>query len=144
MSPRLTEAAVPVHPERPDLLHRRFTPLRLVAAKLRASTVPADAFFDPDDFMVVSWAVADRPAGVHVFKHVDTRRVINLDADGVPYRRDERGGWSRYATLREAVDALDLWELPWLRPELAGHRGGCAWEERRARFEELTGADRAS
>jgi hypothetical protein len=137
---------VPAHPEPPDLLHRRGAPLRLVAAKLRASTVPADAFFDPDDFMVVSWAVGDRPPGVQVFKHVDTRRVINLDADGVPYRRDERGTWSRCATVREAVDALALWELPWLRPELAGHRRGRTWEERWARYEELTGtgADRAS
>ena len=137
---------MPVHDERPDLLHRRFAPLRLVAARLRTSTVPADAFFDPDDFMVVSWAVADRPMGVHVFKHVDTRGVINLDADGVPYRCDDRGGWSRHATLREAVDALALWELPWLRPELARHRRGCTWEERWARYEELAGAgaDRAS
>ena len=137
---------MPVPPERPDLLRRRDAPLRLVAAKLRASTVPADAFFDPDDFMDVSWAVGDRPAGVHVFKHVDTRGVINLDVDGVPYRRDERGGWSRCATLREAVDTLGLWELPWMRPELAGHRHGCTWEERRARHEELAGAeaDRAS
>jgi len=137
---------MPVSPERPDLLHRRFAPLRLVAAKLRASTVPADAFFDPDDFMDVSWAIGDRPAGVHVFRHIDTRGVINLDADGVPYRRDDRGGWLRCATLREAVDALGLWELPWLRPELARHRHGCTWEERRTRHGELAGteADRAS
>jgi len=137
---------MPVPPERPDLIRRRDAPLRLVAAKLRASAVPADAFFDPDDFMDVSWAVGDRPAGVHVFKHVDTRGVINLDADGVPYRRDERGGWSRCATLREAVDTLGLWELPWMRPELAGHRDGCPWEERWARQEELprAEADRAS
>ena len=105
---------MPARPEPPDLLHRRFAPLRLVAAKLRASTVPADAFFDPDDFMDVSWAVGDRPAGVHVFKHVDTRGVINLDADGVPYRRDEPKwrvatadeigsfGWHGHRSLRES------------------------------------------
>jgi len=108
--------------------------------------VPADAFFDPDDFMVVSWAVVDRPPGVDVFKHIDTRNAINLDTDGVPYRRDGPGGWERCATLRDAVDALGLWELPWLRPELAAYRHGRAWDERWELHDELagTGVGRAS
>jgi hypothetical protein len=137
---------VPVPVEPPDLLHRRFAPLRLVAATLRASAVPADAFFDPDDFMLVSWCGGDRPPGVNVFRHVDTRGVIGVDGNGVPFRRDPDDGWKRCTTFREAVDALGLWELPWLRPDLAAHRQGHTWDERWELHAELTGAglDRAS
>ena len=130
----------------PHPLTRRFAPLRLVAEALRASTAPADAFFDPDDFMLVSWAIADCPAHVKVFKHVDTRCLLNLDVDGAPFRADGAGGYVPHATLRDAVDALGLWELPWLRPELAEHRRGRTWDERWELYEELTGdgLDRAS
>ena len=136
-----------IQPDRPDLLSRRFAPLRLVAEKLRASTVPADAFFDPDDFMLMSWCRDDRPKGIHLFQHVDTRHSINLDADGAAYRylppaehdRHGEGSYVRYATLREAVDQLGLWELPWMRPELAAHRRGLAWEDRWELYDELTG-----
>jgi len=122
----------------PHPLTQRFAPLRLVAEALRASAVPADAFFDPDDFMLVSWAIVDCPAHVKVFKHVDTRRYLHLDVDGNAYRADGAGGFVRHATLRDAVDALGLWELPWLRPELAAHRRGVTWEQRWARHAALT------
>jgi hypothetical protein len=119
----------------PDLLVRRFTPLRLVAERLATSTVPADAFFDPDDFMLVTWCRRDRAPGVDVFTHVDTRRSLNLDPDGVPYRHVPEaapgaGRYERHRTLRAAVDALGLWELPWLRPDLATHRRGLSWDRR--------------
>lgn len=137
---------MPVSTEPPHLLHRRFAPLRLVARSLARSAVPADAFFDPDDFMSVGWAIADRPAHVRVFKHVDTRRCLNLDRDAAPYRALGDGRYVRHATLRDAVDALGLWEMPWLRPDLAAHRRGRSWDERWELYEELTGddVDRAS
>ena len=92
-------------PARSDLLARRFAPLRLVAERLRASAVPADAFFDPDDFMLMSWCRADRPQDVMLFKHVDTRHYLNLDADGAAYRyvppatdaADDEGTYVRHA-----------------------------------------------
>jgi hypothetical protein len=126
-----------LHP--PDLLHRPFAPLRLVATRLELSAVPADAFFDPDDFMLLSWARPDRPPHVEVFKHIDTRRCLYLDRDGTAHRHDDEGGAWRVATLREAVDGLGLWELPWLRPDLAAHRRGRTWDERWDLYEELTG-----
>ena len=128
-----------VQPDRPDLLVRRFAPLRLVAEKLRASAVPADAFFDPEDFMFVSWALEGCPTHVKVFRHVDTRKHLSLDRDGTPYRDTGDGTYVRHATLRDAVDALGLWELPWLRRELAPHRQGLAWEDRWLLYEALTG-----
>ena len=76
-----------------------------------------------------------------MFKHVDTRRYLNLDVDGAPYRADGGGTYVRHATLRDAIDALGLWELPWLQPELAAHRQGLAWEDRWLLHDELTGAD---
>jgi hypothetical protein len=104
-----------LHPDRPESLVRRFAPLRLVAGRLRTSDVPGDAWFDPDDFMLVSWAMPDCPAHIKVFKHVHTRRYLYLDGDGTPYRLDDDGSYVRHATLRDAIDALELWELPWLR-----------------------------
>lgn len=141
-------------PERSDPLARRFAPLRLVAERLATSTVPADAFFDPDDFMLMSWCRSDRPKDVMLFKHIDTRHYLNLDADGAAYRYvpaatddpDDQGTYVRHMTLRDAVDAVGLWELPWMRPELAAHRQGLAWEDRWLLYDELTGTglDRAS
>jgi hypothetical protein len=109
-----------LHPDRPDPLVRRFAPLRLVAARLRASDVPADARFDPDDFMLLSWAMPDCPAHIKAFKHVDTRRYLYLDVDGAPYRLDDDGSYVRHASLRDAIDALGLRDLPWLHRGLAG------------------------
>jgi hypothetical protein len=138
------EAAVAVRPDQPDLLYRRFAPLRRVATQLRASTIPADAFFDPDDFMLISWCTPGRPAGVQVYRHVDTRKRLALDGDGRAYRcppADLDVSWTRHATLRDAIDALDLWEMPWLRPDLAVHREGRSWDERFELYEQLTGRD---
>lgn len=136
------------HPQ-PDLLFRRFAPLRLVADQLRSSTVPADAFFDPDDFMVMSWCRDDRPAGISLFKHVHTRRYLNLDSEAHAYRyvppdTDDPAGKGTYlplASMRDAVDHLRLWELPWMRPELAEHRQGLAWDDRWDEYEALNGVD---
>ena len=88
-----------------------------------ASAVPADAFFYPDDFMFVSWAV-DCPGDVKVFKHVDTRQLIVLDADGAAYRTVATASRPP-RPLREAVDAVGLWELPWLR-RISPPTGGAA------------------
>ncbi len=135
------------HP-RPDLLHRRFAPLRIVARQLRSSPVPADAFFDPDDFMLMDWCRADRPGSISLFKHIDTRRYLNLDASGTAYRyvppadaRSGTGAYVRHPDLRDALHQLGLWELPWLRPELAEHCGGVAWADRAERFAALNGTD---
>ncbi len=99
------------HPDRPDPLVRSFAPLRLLADELRASADPADACFDPDDFMLVSWAMPDCPAHIKVFKHVATRRYLRLDADGAPYRVDDDGTYVRHASWRDAIDALGLGAL---------------------------------
>ena len=67
--------------------------------------------------------------------------VLQQGTDGrrADHRADGAGGFVRHATLRDAVDALGLWELPWLRPELAAHRHGVTWEQRWARHAALTG-----
>ena len=77
-----------------------------------------------------------------MFKHVDTRRYLNLDVDGAAYRYDDGDGtYVRHETLRDAVDALGLWELPWLRPELAAHRRGRTWDQRWELHPRLNGHD---
>lgn len=138
-----------LEPPPSDLLYRRFAPLRIVARALRSSPVPADAFFDPEDFMLMDWCRDGRPPTISLFKHVDTRRYLNLDVHGDPYRyvppapsdRHGDGSYVRHRSLRAALDDLRLWELPWMRPELAEHRGGVEWDDRVERFEALNGSD---
>ncbi len=133
------------HP-RPDLLARRFAPLRLVADRLRHSPVPADSFFDLDDFMFMNWCRDDRPADISLFKHVDTRHYLNLDQAGHAYRYlppdgadDGPGRYVRHRSLRDALLDLGLWELPWMRAELTDHQRGADWDHRWDRFDELNG-----
>jgi hypothetical protein len=146
--PISVEEPMPLEHPQPDLLYRRFAPLRIVARRLRTSPVPADAFFDPDDFMLMDWCRADRPGTISLFKHVDTRHYLNLDARGTAYRyvppanaRAGTGTYVRHRELRDALDDLALWELPWMRPELADHRRGVEWEDRAERFAALNGVD---
>ena len=134
------------HPN-PDLLYRRFAPLRLVAYRLRSSPVPADTFFDPDDFMLMNWCRADRPSEISLFKHVDTRHYLNLDQAGDAYRYvpldhadgDGPGRYVPHRSLREALLDLGLWQLPWMRPEFRDHQHGSDWDDRWDRYEELNG-----
>ncbi len=101
---------------KPDLLFRQFAPLRLVARRLKSSAVPAAACFDPDDFMLMSWCHPDRPATISLFKHVGTRRYLNLDADGNAYRYvtpaagnpNRAGTYVPHKSWRETLDDLGL------------------------------------
>ena len=105
------------HPDTDGTLTRaRLVPLYKVARRLATSPRPADACFDPDDFMDLSWCRSDRPATISVFKHIRTRRYLYLDATGRAYRYlpPSPGGAARpgayvlHATLAEAIDALEL------------------------------------
>jgi hypothetical protein len=94
-------------------------------------------FFDADHFMVmVRLGRRGRP-DLTLYKHVFTRRYLNLDDAGHAYRyiapRDEMKGDGRYVAhrnLRDALDHLRLWELPWMKSGLEPFRYGRTWEER--------------
>ena len=94
----------------------RVAPLLAVAQLLASSPRSVDACFDPDDFMDLSWCRRDRPPGMRIFKHVRTRRYLNLDAGGRAYRyvpprpdHPDRAGFYRlHQTLGDAIDHLEL------------------------------------
>ena len=98
---------------------------------------PRYRFFALSDFMMMGGVNrAPRPR-LTLYKHCDTRRYLNLDDAGLAYRyippRGASRGSGRYIVhrdLEEALDALDLWELPWMKPGLEAHRGGLSWDDR--------------
>lgn len=97
-------------------------PLEQLARVLAAS--PMDPVIDPDDFMYV-WRVEarGRPA-IHLYKHIDTRRYLNLDDAGHAYvyagpPKRERAGGRRaciYRLLRDVQQAIDNLELHLIHP----------------------------
>jgi hypothetical protein len=98
---------------------------------------PAYQFFDVDDFMLMVRLVRPPRPAITLYKHRETRRYLNLDDAGHAYRyvapRDDSKSNGRYVAhrdLREALDHLRLWELPWMKPSLAAYRFGRTWEER--------------
>ncbi len=131
-----------------------WAPLHLVEDSLATSTRLDDSFFDIDDFMHMSWCHDERPQGLMLFKHRDTRRYLNLDARGHAYRYlpaqpnngDDLGSYEPHACLRDALDHLELWELPWMRSELETFTGGVAYDDRFSLSDRLTdgGLHRAS
>ena len=93
-------------------------------------------FFDIDDFMLMVRLVRrDRP-DLTVYKHRFTRRSLHLADDASPYRfvaprrLDLPGRHIRARSLDQALDHLGLWELPWMKDELAPFRQGLSWDDR--------------
>jgi hypothetical protein len=109
-------------------------PLEIVAEAIRARW--RYRFFDLDDFMIMCRLRRGRRRDLLLYKHVYTRRYLNLDDSGAAYRfvPTPRGpGIGRYLPQRDldrALDQLGLWELPWMKPALEAHRRGVPWEER--------------
>lgn len=99
---------------------------------------PRYRFFELADFMVMARVVRrPRRPDLLLYKHGYTRRYLNLDDAGHAYRyvapREIGRGSGRYVRhrdLRTALDHLDLWELPWMKPSLAEHRHGVSWHDR--------------
>ena len=98
---------------------------------------PRHRYLDPDDFMIMGRVVRSPRPSINLYKHGYTRHYLNLDAHGQAYRyRAPRdldkgdGRYLRYRTVDEALLALDLFELPWMKPGLAAERRGLDWEER--------------
>lgn len=112
-------------------------PMLSVADTLARSSRWADQFFDPRDFMIMGRLNRRGRPRLVLYKHIDTRRYLNLDDDAWPYRyyppRSLTSGTGHYRRHRKAVDAIDnleLWLLPWFRDSLASHREGLSYNDR--------------
>lgn len=94
--------------------------------------------FDLDDFMIMAEVVRRPRPDLILYKHYFTRHYLNLDQAGHAYRyvapRDWRstrsGRYIAHRDLGTAVDALELWELPWMKPGLEAARYGLDAGER--------------
>lgn len=93
---------------------------------------PDAVFFDVDDFMLMcGWQRAGKPL-LLLGKHRYTRRYLNVDMAGdvwryVPPRKfSDRspGTYKRLSGIDEAMDNLELCEMPWLNPDRFGHLQG--------------------
>ena len=109
----------------PSPYHRAmWAPLVRVSETLAASTRVDDSFFDIDDFMHMSWCREDRPEGLMLYKHIDTRHYLNLDTLGTAYAYfpprtndpSDHGTYRPHATLRDGIDRLELWSCPGCDP----------------------------
>ncbi|HUR48560.1 MAG TPA: hypothetical protein VMY88_03385 [Acidimicrobiales bacterium] len=82
--------------------------------------------------------VAPDGTAIYLYKHYFTRHHLNLDADGNAYSyvggaSDDDDVTDHYVPLPDletGLDALDLWELPWMKEGLEIHRRGLSWDER--------------
>ena len=71
-------------PTESEPLEPWFEPLHLVAAAIAGNRLYR--FFDCDDFMLMGRVVRTKRPDITLFKHRYTRRYLNLDATGRPYR----------------------------------------------------------
>jgi hypothetical protein len=122
-------------------------PLDAVSRVLRdGNGVPSDQFFDCCDFMIMARVRRPKLPDLVLYKHIYTRRYINLDAAGHAYRyvppksltSSARGRYVSHRDLRRAVTELGLWELPWMKPSLMSFQRGIGWGDRRLLFDYRT------
>lgn len=93
-------------------------PLEAVARVIR-SRPELPAFHTGEFMFMATVACCQKPLRIHLYKHIDTRRYLNLDDGGHAYayrdlaadRADTRTGgrYQRYRTLVDAIEHLELW-----------------------------------
>lgn len=105
-------------------------------------------FFDPADFMMMGRVVRRGRPAITIYKHNYTRSHINLDPHGTAYRYvpppidgPGLGRYLRHRSVLDALCALNLHELPWMKPGLEHEQlGPSPWDE--AEVVDLCGLDR--
>ena len=90
--------------------------------------------FDPREFMIMARLVRPPRPTILIYKHPLTRSSLHLDADGQAYRYLEpktmsgRPGRHVRQPLDEAIRALGLEQLPWMKPGLEHEQHGLTYE----------------
>jgi hypothetical protein len=94
-------------------------------------------FFDIADFMLLARLKRGSRPRIFLYKHAFTRHDLNLDELGNAYRyvapgpnATGRGQYRKLPDIDQAVSALRLWELPWMKPGLEDQRCGLDWDHR--------------
>ena len=94
--------------------------------------------FELGDFMIMCRVLRRPRPDLVLSKHYWTRRYLNLDAAGHAYRyfppkdpsSTRSGQYRLHKDITRAMDQLDLWDLPWMKPGLEADRFGLSWQER--------------
>lgn len=124
------------------------SPLEMVERAICGSDrLPSDAFFDVGDFMIMARLVRSGRPDIQMYKHIHTRRYISVDDAGHTYRyfpprsreSGRSGSYRPHRSFRDAIEELQLWQLPWMKPELESHRRGLSWEDRWYLYDDETG-----
>src|SRR4051812_42018484 len=114
-----------------------WAPLLAVEARMQESPRLLDRCLRVGDFMLMG---RERRRGrplVYLYKHKDTRRYLNVDAQlhayqfVMPRSSSSDGTYRRLDSLQEGIDAVGLWELPRFRPDLVSQRLGIPVRELR-------------
>jgi len=91
-------------------------------------------WLDPDDLMVMVRLLRPPRPSIVVYKHSYSRRHLNLDDSAQAYRyipprrgSKSQGRHDRHRSLDDALKALALYELPWMKPGLELERRGLDW-----------------
>ena len=124
-----------------------WAPLLAVEARMQESPRLLDRCLRVGDFMLMG---RERRRGrplVYLYKHKDTRRYLNVDAQLRAYRfvtsrtAASDGTYRRLDSLEDGIDGVGLWELPRLRPDLVAQRLGIPVREFTALFRREVVAD---
>lgn len=102
------------------------------------------------DFMIMGKEVRRPRPDVVLYKHRYTRRYLNLDQAGHAYRyigpknveSTYSGRYVAHRDLRRALDRLELWLLPWMKPGLEPYQFGLPFDERWAIHPDEVGDER--
>lgn len=112
------------------------TPLEAVTRVVTGN--PRFPFYDPDDFMIMCRVLRGPRPSLVLYKHYYTRRYLNLDDTGHTYRyvppKDlynsrHDGRYLAHKDFLTAMDHLELWHLPWLKPGLEAARRDLDYED---------------
>jgi hypothetical protein len=107
-----------------------FAPLEAVSAA--AARDPRLPLVNPDHFLYAARIERVGFAALHVYRHIGTRRFINVDDRGEVWRYtgSDNVGCGRYAphdTLRDALDGADLFRGNLLAGHLRSMAGVVPW-----------------
>jgi hypothetical protein len=99
---------------------------------------PRAPFFDLSDFMIMDGMLRRSRPTLVLYKHYHTRRYLNLDDAGhayryIPpkdlYRGTSHGRYVPHRDLLTAIDHVQLWLLPWMKPGLEHERRGLEFDD---------------
>jgi hypothetical protein len=126
-----------IFPYEDEPLHEMWLrPLETVARTVAGN--PRFPWFDIGDFMIMDGYLRRSRPTLILYKHYYTRRYLNIDESGHTWRyvppkdwlhSKSYGRYVRHHDLFAAMDHLQLWLLPWMKPGLEHEQRGLDFDD---------------